>query len=360
MVDANKKVVDRYTTPFGIRTIEFDPAQGFLLNGRHVKIQGVCDHHDLGALGAAVNRRATERQMEILKKRGRERHPHQPQSAVAGTAGALRPHGHGGDGRIVRHVAEAQGAQRLLPSTSTNGASAMCATWCRRDRNHPSVIMWSIGNEIPGAGQPRGRRDGQAADRISSTRRTPPVPPPPRSTTRRAPSRIDLGDNVDLLRRQLPPVAVRDRSRRSIPTWIIFGSETASCVSSRGVYHLPIEKYEKHPSLQLTSYDIIAPPWAYCPDVEFFYQDKLPNVLGEFVWTGFDYIGEPTPYFGGGRGADNSADWPARSSYFGFIDLAGLPQGPLLPLPEPVDARRPWCTCCRTGTGRARKGRPFR
>ena len=97
VVDANKKVVDRYTTPFGIRTIKFDREQGFLLNGRHVKIQGVCDHHDLGALGAAVNRRATERQIEILKG-GRERHPHQPQSAVAGTAGALRPHGHRGDG----------------------------------------------------------------------------------------------------------------------------------------------------------------------------------------------------------------------------------------------------------------------
>ena len=117
-----------------------------------------------------------------------------------------------------------------------------------------------------------------------------------------------------------------EQFQKEHPTWIIYGSETASCVSSRGVYHLPIEKYQKHPSLQLTSYDIIAPPWAYCPDVEFSYQDKLPNVLGEFVWTGFDYIGEPTPYFGGGRGADNSADWPARSSYFGFVDLAGFPK----------------------------------
>jgi beta-galactosidase len=108
------------------------------------------------------------------------------------------------------------------------------------------------------------------------------------------------------------------------PTWIIYGSETASCVSSRGVYHLPVEKYEKHPSLQLTGYDIIAPPWAYCPDVEFTYQDQLPNVLGEFVWTGFDYIGEPTP-FHNSRGG-NPEDWPSRSSYFGFVDLAGFPK----------------------------------
>ena len=91
-------------------------------------------------------------------------------------------------------------------------------------------------------------------------------------------------------------------------------------MSSRGVYHVPLEKYEKDPSLQLSSYDIIAPPWAYCPDVEFTYQDRLPNVLGEFVWTGFDYLGEPTPYFAG----RTAADWPARSSYFGMVDLAGF------------------------------------
>ena len=94
-------------------------------------------------------------------------------------------------------------------------------------------------------------------------------------------------------------------------------------MSSRGTYHLPLEKYEKHESLQLSSYDIIAPRWAYCPDVEFSYQDYFPNVLGEFVWTGFDYIGEPTPYFG--RGATDH-DWPSRSSYFGMVDLAGFPK----------------------------------
>jgi beta-galactosidase len=106
---------------------------------------------------------------------------------------------------------------------------------------------------------------------------------------------------------------------------MIFASETSSGVSSRGVYHLPIEKYQKHPSLQLTSYDVIAPPWAYVADVEFDAQEKNPNVLGEFVWTGFDYLGEPTPYFYG-RGNTNDADWPSRSSYFGIVDLAGFPK----------------------------------
>jgi beta-galactosidase len=106
---------------------------------------------------------------------------------------------------------------------------------------------------------------------------------------------------------------------------VVFGSETESCVSSRGVYNRPIVAYEKPPSHQVSSYDTVAPFWAYCPDVEFTYQDKLPNVLGEFVWTGFDYIGEPTPYWDGNSG-DTKGDWPARSSYFGFVDLAGFPK----------------------------------
>ena len=112
------------------------------------------------------------------------------------------------------------------------------------------------------------------------------------------------------------------------PDWIVYGSETASTVSSRGTYHLPIKKYEKHESLQITSYDFIGPPWAYPPDIEFEALEKTPNNLGEFIWTGFDYLGEPTPY----GGKDNSTngywngDWPARSSYFGAVDLCGLPK----------------------------------
>ena len=131
-----------------------------------------------------------------------------------------------------------------------------------------------------------------------------------------------LGDEVDLFGVNYRPW-LYEKFQKEHPTWIVYGSETASCVSSRGVYHLPIEKYQKHESLQLTSYDVIAPPWAYCPDVEFKYQDELPNVLGEFVWTGFDYIGEPTPSF---NLPNSQKDWPSRSSYFGFVDLAGFPK----------------------------------
>src|ERR1700694_2205676 len=166
-----------------------------------------------------------------------------------------------------------------------------------RDRNHPSIIMYSIGNEIPEQGRAEG---GEMAKRLTNffheedpTRPTTSAFNNPTSAIRNG-----LAANVDL-----PGINYRpwmyEQVMKDHPDWIIYGSETASAVSSRGVYHLPIEKYQKHPSLQLTGYDVIAPPWAYCPDVEFIAQDKLPNVLGEFVWTGFDYIGEPTPYFEG-------------------------------------------------------------
>ena len=107
------------------------------------------------------------------------------------------------------------------------------------------------------------------------------------------------------------------------PDWLLVGSETSSVVSSRGVYHLPIEKYQRHDSLQVSSYDIISPPWAYLPDPEFEAQEKNPAVIGEFVWTGFDYLGEPTPFH---MGQSSDKDWPSRSSYFGIVDLAGFPK----------------------------------
>jgi beta-galactosidase len=191
-----------------------------------------------------------------------------------------------------------------------------------RDRNHPSVIMWSIGNEIPEQSSPQG---GEMAKRLTGFfhQEDPTRPTTSAFNNPEAAIKNHLGDNVDLFGVNYRPW-LYEKFLTEHPTWKVYGSETASCVSSRGVYHLPIEKYQKHPSLQLTGYDVIAPPWAYCPDVDFTYEDKLPNVLGEFVWTGFDYIGEPTPYFEG-RG-EHPEDWPARSSYFGFVDLAGFPK----------------------------------
>jgi beta-galactosidase len=316
----NKSVVDRYVTPFGVRTIAFDKDKGFLLNGRHLKLQGVCNHHDLGALGAAVSRRATERQLEIMKAAGVNaiRTSHNPPSPelleLADQMGLL--------------VMDEAFDMWRIPKVQ-NGYSKYFDAWSeqdvrdmvRRDRNHPSVILWSIGNEVPEQGQAEGWQ--QAKRLVNFFHEEDPTRPTTSAFNEwKEAIQNKLADQVDIPGFNYQPMRY-EQIRKEHPSWIIAGSETASCVSSRGTYHLPLEKYEKHESLQLSSYDIIAPRWAYCPDVEFAYQDQLPGVLGEFVWTGFDYIGEPTPYFN--RGA-TERDWPARSSYFGMVDLAGFPK----------------------------------
>ncbi|MGE5815306.1 MAG: glycoside hydrolase family 2 TIM barrel-domain containing protein, partial [Acidobacteriota bacterium] len=315
------KEIDRGETIFGIRTIEFDKTNGFRLNGRRVPIQGVCNHHDLGALGTAVNRRAIERQVEILKRMGANaiRTSHNPPAPeLLDAADRL--------GMLVLDEA----FDEWRTTKVKNGHGKYFDEWgardltdmIRRDRNHPSVIMWSIGNEVPDQGTPDGRTIARQLTAICHRE------DPTRPVTAGF-NQIDdaikngLTEEVDI-------VGFNYGARRyqslikAHPDWIVLATETASTVSSRGVYHLPIEKYQKHPSHQLSSYDIIAPPWAYAPDVEFDALDRSPSVLGEFVWTGFDYLGEPTPYFN--SGSDRKADWPARSSYFGIVDLAGIPK----------------------------------
>ena len=318
------KPADRYTTPFGIRTIAFDKDRGFLLNGQPVRLHGVCNHHDLGALGTAVNRRAIERQLQILKAAGVNaiRTSHNPPSPELLEFTDRR-------GFLV--MDEAFDMWRI--AKNPNDYSKYFDQWSepdvrdfvRRDRNHPSVILWSIGNEIPEQWDPNG---AQEAHRLTAFFHQ---EDPTRPTTSafngwQEAIKNKLADEVDIPGFNYQPMRY-EQIMKEHPQWIIFGSETESCVSSRGVYHLPLEKYEKDPSLQLSSYDIIAPPWAYCPDVEFTYQDKFPKVLGEFVWTGFDYLGEPTPFFWSGEDMNLEApDWPSRSSYFGMIDLAGFPK----------------------------------
>jgi beta-galactosidase len=320
-VKEGARVLDRYAMPFGIRTIEFDKTKGFALNGRHLKLQGVCLHHDLGALGAAVNRRATERQLQIMKGMGVNaiRTSHNPPS----------PELLEFCDRLGLLVMDEAFDMWQIPKVR-NGYSKYFEQWSEtdlrdqilRDRNHPSVIFWSIGNEIPEQRRPDGWK---AAKRLTEIVHEEDRTRPVTAAFNDAADAIKngLADQVDI-----PGINYKPNDYGQIlkdhPNWTIVASETASCVSSRGVYHLPIEKYEKHPSLQLSSYDIIAPSWAYCPDVEFEAQEKNPAVLGEFVWTGFDYLGEPTPYFQGRTGSE--ADWPSRSSYFGIVDLAGFPK----------------------------------
>ncbi len=317
----NNQSVDRYTTPFGIRTIGFDKEKGFSLNGRHLKLHGVCDHHDLGALGAAVNRRAVERQLQILKAAGVNalRTSHNPPAPeVLEYCDRL--------GLLVMDEAFDMWRIPKVP----NGYSKYFADWseddvrdmARRDRNHPSIILWSIGNEIPEQDHPEAQ-GWKEARRLTGFFH---AEDPTRPTTSAFNSwenaiKNKMADEVDIPGFNYSPMYYGQILKEQ-PTWTIVATETDSCVSSRGVYHLPIVAYEKPRSLQISSYGTVAPEWAYCPDVEFTYQDKFPQVLGEFVWTGFDYLGEPTPFWSW-KGAN---DWPARSSYFGMIDLAGFPK----------------------------------
>ena len=310
------EVLDRYVTPFGIRSIEFNRDKGFLLNGRVLKLKGVCDHHDLGALGAAVNRRATERQLEILKGMGVNalRTSHNPPSPEMLEAC---------DRMGILVMDEAFDMWRI-PKVR-NGYAKYFDQWgerdmrdlVRRDRNHPSVILWSIGNEIPE--QDRGNGAEIAKMLTGFAHQEDPTRPTTAAFNSWANAiKNGLADQVDIPGFNYQPMQYAN-IQKDHPKWVIFGSETESCVSSRGVYDLPISATANLPTLQVSSYDTVAPPWAYCPDVEFDAQDRLPNVLGEFVWTGFDYLGEPTPY---GR----ANQWPSRSSYFGIVDLAGFPK----------------------------------
>jgi len=317
------QVVDRYVTPFGIRTISFTSETGFSLNGRHVKLHGVCNHHDLGALGASINRRAIERQLEILKAAGvnaiRTSHnPPAPELLELCDRMGLLVMDEAFD--VWRVPKVPNGYQKYFAEWSERDVRDMV----RRDRNHPSIIMWSIGNEVGEQTRPDGWQEAKRLVGFFHEE----DPTRPTTSAFNVPDgaiQNKLADQVELPGINYKPW-MYEQIQNEHPQYIIVGSETASCVSSRGVYHLPIEKYQKHPSLELSSYDIITASWAYVPDVEFTYQDQLPNVLGEFVWTGFDYLGEPTPYFDYHPGADNSHDWPARSSYFGMIDLAGFPK----------------------------------
>jgi beta-galactosidase len=326
VIVVDDKVVDTYKTPFGIRTIEFSAEEGFKLNGRYLKLQGVCLHHDLGPLGGAVNRRATERQLEIMKSMGVNsvRTSHNPPSPeLLEFCDRL--------GLLVQDEAFDCWQMAKIP----NGYNKYFDDWfeadlrdmIRRDHNHPSVFMWSIGNEI--LEQSNKEKGWIMANMLSEICHDQDPTRPVTAGFNHYPAAINnrLAHHIDVVGLNYKPTRYIEVMEQ-FPEMIVYGSETSSCVSSRGVYHLPIEKYKTHESLQVTSYDLIGPPWAYPPDIEFMIQDQYPNVLGEYIWTGFDYLGEPTPY--GGR--DNStngywnADWPSRSSYFGAVDLCGLPK----------------------------------
>jgi len=307
------KLVDRCEMPFGIRTIEFTVTNGFLLNGKRVPLNGVCDHSDLGALGSAINTRGLERQVEILKGMGCNaiRTSHNPPSPelldICDRLGML----------VMDESFDCWESRK-----TRNDYHLIFDAWherdwraeLRRDRNHPSIILWSIGNEVGEQSKTNGFWIGAELTAIAHQE------DPTRPTTS-ANSDVKSGYNgfaavEDVFGYNYKPWEY-GKFRDANPDQPLFGSETASCISSRGEYFFPVStnKVGGQADHQMSSYDLYAPRWATPPETEFTGQDKYPFVAGEFVWTGFDYLGEPTPY-----------DRTSRSSYFGIIDLAGFPK----------------------------------
>jgi beta-galactosidase len=329
-------ILDSQETVFGVRTIKFDPEQGFSLNGRHVSLQGVCMHSDLGALGTALNTRALQRQVEILKEMGCNaiRTSHNPPSPEL-----IDLCNHMG----VLVMAESFDCWKA--GKKPNDYHLLFDDWSERDlraeirhfRNDPSIILWSIGNEVPDQNWSSGITIGKRLTAIAHEE-------DPTRLTAIACNVKESGFNgfqtvVDVFGYNYKPWAYADFHKAN-PDIPLFGSETSSTVSSRGVYFFPIG-HSVEP-FQVTSYDNCKPPWATLPDEEFKAQEQNSFVAGEFVWTGFDYLGEPTPFNNDQSillnmhspeekaklqeqlNALGKGGIPSRSSYFGIVDLAGF------------------------------------
>ncbi|MBV5315553.1 MAG: DUF4982 domain-containing protein [Prolixibacteraceae bacterium] len=305
---------DQQKTVFGFRSMQFDKDKGFFLNGKPLKMQGVCMHHDLGPIGTAVNYRATERQMQIMKEMGVNaiRTSHNPPSPellnICDSIGLL---------------VQVEAFDEWKNGKNKNGYASYFEQWAekdmtnmvRRDRNHPSVIMWSIGNEIREQGMATGKETAKfLADICRKLDPTRPVTAGFNQHT--AAIKNGLSDVVDLVGFNYKPFDYKSKHAEK-PNYVLYGSETASTVSSRGEYKFPAKENKGawYQDYHVSSYDYEYPNWASTPDTEFEMQDDCEFIFGEFVWTGFDYLGEPTPYNEG---------TPARSSYFGIVDLAGL------------------------------------
>lgn len=338
----NGRVVDVVETPFGIRSIQFDAKQGFLLNGKRTYMKGVCLHHDLGALGAAFNLRAQERQLQIMKEMGVNaiRTSHNPPAPefldLCDRMGFL----------VIDEFSDT-----WTRAKKQNGYARLYADWhqidlrgmIRRDRNHPSVVMWSTGNEVAEQENPSGHVISKHLTAIVHDED--PTRPVTTGNDRPQAGTNGFAKTVDVFGYNYKPRLYKQFLEAN-PGMPLYGSETASAISSRGEYFFPVsdDKSQGKADFQMSSYDLYAPGWAMPPDVEFKGQDENPSVFGEFVWTGFDYLGEPTPYNSDATVLLNYSDpaarakaeaelkalgriaVPSRSSYFGIVDLAGFPK----------------------------------
>ena len=312
----NGKEMDRYTTPFGFRFFEFTNDNGFFLNGERVQLNGVCLHHDLGPLGAAVNLSSLRHRMKLLQEMGCNsiRTSHNPPTPemldLADEMGFL--------------VIDEAFDEWKYPKCE-NGYHTLWDEWAEkdmaalihRDRNHPSVIMWSIGNEIREQGIEGGAEFCQFL--VDICKREDPTRPTTAGFNQWEQAiKNGFADIVDVAGWNYKPQHY-GFIHSKFPHWKMYASETASTVSSRGEYFFPAEEkihFTREP-FHSNSFDMEFPRWATSPDREFAAQDSFPYMAGEYVWTGFDYLGEPTPY---------NIQWPSRSSYFGIIDLCGIPK----------------------------------
>lgn len=310
------KELDIYQTPFGFRYIKFTNNDGFYLNGKRVQLNGVCMHHDLGPLGAAVNLSSLRHRLKLLQEMGCNsiRTSHNPPAPelldLADKMGFL----------IIDEAFDEWKYGKI-----ENGYHKLWDKWAekdmtafiRRDRNHPSIIIWSVGNEI----REQGRADGAQYCKflVDICHREDPTRPTTAGFNNWSGAiKNGLADIVDLPAWNYKP-HLYNKIHKEHPDWKMYGSETASTVSSRGEYFFPAEvkiMYTRKP-YHCSSFDLEYPLWATSPDREFVAQDSFKFIAGEYVWTGFDYLGEPTPY---------NIQWPSRSSYFGIIDLCGIPK----------------------------------
>lgn len=309
-------VVDQTTDRVGLRTISVSREHGFQLNGKSRKLKGVCLHHDLGPLGTAVNRAALIRQVKLLKDMG---------------ADAIRT-SHNMPSTMQMEIYDSLGMMVMAESFDMwhypkckNGYARFFDQWAERDitnlvlnhRNHPSLVMWSIGNEIPEQGSDKGR---QIAIRLQTLCHELDPSRPVTQGLDRADQALKSGFAQAM---DVPGYNYRvykyARGIKQLPQGFLLGSETASTVSSRGVYKFPVvwSNSTTYPDGQVSSYDTQWCSWSNLPEEDFMAQDDYSYTIGQFVWTGFDYLGEPTPY---------DKYWPSRSSYFGICDLAGLPK----------------------------------
>ena len=331
------KIIETYNTPFGIRTTEFTARNGFLLNGRRVEIQGTCNHHDLGSLGAAINTSALRRQLTILKEMGcnslRTSHnPPAPELLELADQMGFLVWDEAFD--CWKNGKKKLDYNKLYEQWHEKDLKAMI----HRDRNHPSVFIWSIGNEV------LDQRDVEMTKHLAGiVRSEDPTRPvsngyndPDRSREVGSPVSLDIM-GVNYFFNQQPKWDADPRYLNK-PT---LGSETSSCVTSRGEYFFGTD----YKNWQVSSYDYARPDWGCTPDEQFRTNAKYPHLLGEYVWTGFDYLGEPTPYNSDETNLLNFRNdpskraelekkmeelrlnnEPSRSSYFGIVDLAGFPK----------------------------------